>query len=59
MALEPRVIAPDEAPNEELADMTRRFWIGALLGLPVVLLAMADLVIGPAVCSVRCGRPPQ
>jgi len=33
----------DEAPNPELADMTRRFWFGVALGLPVFLLAMGDM----------------
>ena len=32
MALEPRTVTLDEAPNPELVDMTRRFWIGAALG---------------------------
>ena len=40
MALEPAGIAPDAAPNPELADMTRRFWIGLALALPVVALDM-------------------
>src|SRR5262249_46452989 len=31
MALEPEVASLDAGPNPELADMTRRFWIGALL----------------------------
>jgi P-type Cu+ transporter len=30
--------------NAELRDMTRRFWIGASLALPVFLLAMAHLI---------------
>ena len=34
--------AEEESP--ELADMTRRFWIGAALALPVFLLAMAHLI---------------
>jgi Cu+-exporting ATPase len=38
MALEPRN-APAE-DNTELADMTRRFWLSAVLALPVFLLAM-------------------
>jgi Cu+-exporting ATPase len=43
MALEPRTIAIEEK-NEELIDMTRRFWVSAVLSLPVFLLAMiADL----------------
>src|SRR5262249_25950730 len=28
MALEPRTIMPEEGPNPELVDMSRRFWIG-------------------------------
>jgi Cu+-exporting ATPase len=33
----------DQAENVELTDMTRRFWIGAGLTLPVFALAMAHL----------------
>jgi len=40
MALEPETITADSGPNPELLDMTRRFWIGAVLTLPVFLLAM-------------------
>ncbi len=41
MALEPMGIpAGDEGPNPELVDFTRRFWIGAVLTLPILLLAM-------------------
>ena len=29
MALEPETVTADAGPNPELADMTRRFWIGA------------------------------
>ena len=46
MALEPRVPAADAAPNPELADMTRRFWIGVALGAPVFLYTMADMAAG-------------
>ena len=44
MALEPKTVSaePDEE-SAELRDMTRRFWIGAALALPVFLLAMAHL----------------
>jgi Cu+-exporting ATPase len=44
MALEPRTIAaPEEAEeNPELADMTRRFWISAVLTVPLVLMTMAN-----------------
>jgi Cu+-exporting ATPase len=46
MALEPMSASPDTADDEnaELRDMTRRFWVGAALALPVFLLAMAHLV---------------
>jgi Cu+-exporting ATPase len=45
MALEPKTVTRDtEAENAELRDMTRRFWIGAALTLPVFLLAMAHII---------------
>jgi len=40
MALEPEVFSADEGPNPELADMSRRFWIGLVLALPVLALEM-------------------
>ena len=46
MALEPRTITVEEAPSPELVDMRRRFWIGAVLALPVFLVAMSDMVPG-------------
>ena len=46
MTLEPRTVAVEEGPNPELADMSRRFWVGVVLGLPVFALAMADLIPG-------------
>jgi Cu+-exporting ATPase len=45
MALEPKnIVAGDEEETAELRDMTRRFWIGAVLSLPVFILAMWHLV---------------
>jgi Cu+-exporting ATPase len=45
MALEPKAMAGgDEDDDHELRNMTRRFWIGAGLSLPVFVLAMAHLV---------------
>jgi Cu+-exporting ATPase len=46
MALEPRTVAVEEGPSPELVDMTRRFWIAAVLALPVFLVAMSDLLPG-------------
>ena len=47
MALEPEVAAPDTGPNPELVDMTRRFWIGLVLTLPVFTLEMGGHLAGP------------
>jgi Cu+-exporting ATPase len=41
MALEPMSPAAGEAPNPELRDMARRFWVGLTLSLPLVAVAMA------------------
>ena len=40
MALEPIGGGEKTGPSAELIDMTRRFWIGAVLALPVVVLEM-------------------
>ncbi len=52
MALEPREITLEEEENPELADMTRRFWIGLVLALPVFFLAMSDMIPGRPVEQV-------
>jgi Cu+-exporting ATPase len=46
MALEPRTVGLEEGPNPELVAVTRRFRIGAIVGAPVFLLAMSDMVFG-------------
>ena len=40
MALEPEIVSADAAPNPELADMTRRFWIALAVTIPVFALEM-------------------
>lgn len=46
MALEPLTVTVEEK-NEELIDMSRRFWVSSVLAIPVFLLAMvADIVPG-------------
>jgi Cu+-exporting ATPase len=45
MALEPDVVTADSGPNPELADMTRRFWIGLVLALPVMVLEMGGHLV--------------
>ena len=44
MALEPRTVTLDEETNPELVDMTRRFWISAVLSAPLFLLALAEFL---------------
>ncbi|HEY7840835.1 MAG TPA: YHS domain-containing protein, partial [Gammaproteobacteria bacterium] len=46
MALEPVLAAAETGPNPELADMTRRFWIGLVLALPVAALEMGQHAFG-------------
>ena len=40
MALEPVTVSADTGPSAELVDMTRRFWVGLALALPVFALEM-------------------
>jgi Cu+-exporting ATPase len=45
MALEPKTVTSGpEEDNHELHDMTRRFWLGGALALPVLVLGMLHLV---------------
>nr|USU34449.1 heavy metal translocating P-type ATPase [Methylobacterium sp. OTU13CASTA1] len=46
MALEPATVSLDDGPNEELVDMTRRFWVGLVLTLPVFALEMGGHLTG-------------
>jgi len=55
MALEPRTVSGEET-NEELVDMTRRFKIGLVLTIPLVFLAMSDLIPGQPVQQVISTR---
>ncbi|MES1973810.1 MAG: heavy metal translocating P-type ATPase [Pseudomonadota bacterium] len=44
MALEPAMVTADSGPSPELTDMTRRFWLGLALALPVFVLEMGGHV---------------
>jgi Cu+-exporting ATPase len=46
MALEPEIAGTETRPDPELGDMTRRFWIGLVLTLPVFILEMGAHVAG-------------
>jgi len=56
MALEPESVSPQELPNPELADMTRRFWIALGLSAPLVGYGMAEMVLGHAAVHVLPAR---
>ncbi len=45
MALEPMTPAAGDESNPELADMTRRFWVGVVLSVPLLVMAMAEHVV--------------
>src|SRR6266566_4063859 len=46
MALEPMMPAATAEPSSELRDMTRRFWVGVVLSLPVLALEMGGEMLG-------------
>jgi Cu+-exporting ATPase len=46
MALEPLIASSGHEHNLELADMSRRFWIGLALSVPVILLGMLAEMLG-------------
>jgi len=48
MALEPMAPEAEAEENQELVDMTRRFWIGAIFTVPIVVLVMAPHIPGLA-----------
>ncbi len=57
MALEPAVMTAETPPNPELADFTRRFWVGLALTIPVFVLEMGghlfniDHLVAPQVSN--------
>jgi Cu+-exporting ATPase len=46
MALEPMTVSAEEPENVELIDMTRRLRVSTVLTVPLVLIAMRDLIPG-------------
>lgn len=53
MALEPAAPTPEEGPNLELIDMTRRFWVSAALSIPLLALAMGHELLGWTLLPAR------
>ena len=54
MALEPVEPTVTEAPNPELGDMARRFWVSVALTVPLLLIAMGGMV--PSLQHALSGR---
>src|SRR6266851_6828249 len=52
MALEPMTPAAADTVNPELRDMTRRFWAGVALSLPLLAIVMAEHFDKPALDAV-------
>ncbi|MDP3720126.1 MAG: heavy metal translocating P-type ATPase [Acidobacteriota bacterium] len=46
MALEPVTVTLDEGPNEELQDMTRRFWWSLVITAPILAVMVAEFLPG-------------
>src|SRR5438309_9178913 len=55
MALEPRTVSAEEEANPELRDMARRFWISLVLTVPLLALAMLDMLPGTPLHRVLPG----
>ncbi len=57
MALEPQGgEQPQDAQGDELADMTRRFKVSAALTIPLVIVAMGDLLPGHPISQILSAR---
>ena len=46
MALEPEEPSLDDGPSPELVDFTRRFWVSAVLAVPLLILTMGTDLLG-------------
>ena len=56
MALEPVSVTVEEEENPELLDMTRRFWVSVVLTLPLVIIAMGELIPGQPLEGLASAR---
>ncbi|MDZ4857616.1 MAG: heavy metal translocating P-type ATPase [Candidatus Hydrogenedentes bacterium] len=52
MALEPEEITAEDTANPELDDMQRRFWISAVLTLPLFVLSMGEMLPGAPLVAI-------
>jgi hypothetical protein len=56
MALEPRIPSAHEEPNPELRDMSRRFWFAVALTVPLLAVAMGDMLPGQPISRLLSSR---
>jgi P-type Cu+ transporter len=56
MTLEPMTPAAGEEANPELRDMTRRFWVGVALSVPLVAIGVAEDFAKPALDALLAPR---
>ena len=56
MALEPRSVQLDAAPDPELISMRRRLWLGGTLALPLLFIAMSELIPGEPLQQIASVR---
>lgn len=52
MALEPESVVVGEEDTSELDSMSKRFWVGAILSFPLLVIAMGDLIPGNPIASL-------
>ncbi len=57
MSLEPKTVATERLPNEELIAMNRRFWISVIFTVPILFLTMGMDI--PGIASFMHVIPPQ
>ena len=56
MALEPRTVTVDEGENEELIDMRRRLRVSAVLTVPLLVIAMGEMIPGVSFAGLASAR---
>jgi len=56
MALEPVVPGQADEEDQELHDMTRRFWVAVVLAVPLLVIAMRDMLPGDPLSGLASPR---
>ncbi len=56
MALEPNTVQIDAPPDPELISMRRRLWLGGALALPLLFIAMSEMIPGEPLQQIASVR---